>query len=538
MARKRPVEYFAPKHEKAIRIFLLALAALALLLVLVPYEVWKSVADSLAFDGECDNCPWKIKCAKIELLILSAVLILIDIRYRKRGKLFIHLSNKLKKIKRTRLILISFLILFALFTQTKILGWNDQSRFATVEAIVHNHSLIIDDCSKFLTGTGDKYLYQGHFYSDKPPILSIYASIFYFTLKPFITFSSNMAISVYLLTLITIGVISSLGLVYFYRILRYLNVDDDWSIILTLVAGTGTLVLPFSTVFINHVPSGALLTISFYYLLKIKEGMKNAIIAGFLMSLAGSIDVTVFLFIPFALIIFLKEPFKLKAAFALSTIPSIVIYLLLNLYTSGNIMPPAVNPELWDYPGSAFSQEDLTGHATHHNLSGLLIYTFHMIIGHRGLLSHTPILLFSVYALIIIFKRLSKHKKYYLYITLASTAFILLYVFRSNNYSGGSFGIRWFASIMLLLCLPLGQIRNEIRDSKIIRRLFLTLVSISIFFSALGTFNPFVDSNETTNTLLNSIYLVTNSTTFFRIRLLLALIVIYYIFSELWKKLK
>lgn len=45
-------------------------------------------------------------------------------------------------------------------------GWNQNSRFALVRAIVEQHSLRID---KYSDTTGDRSLWRGHYYSDKPP---------------------------------------------------------------------------------------------------------------------------------------------------------------------------------------------------------------------------------------------------------------------------------------------------------------------------------------------------------------------------------
>ena len=45
-------------------------------------------------------------------------------------------------------------------------GWNQNSRFDLLRAIVEKHTLRIDD---FHENTGDKAHYQGHYYSDKAP---------------------------------------------------------------------------------------------------------------------------------------------------------------------------------------------------------------------------------------------------------------------------------------------------------------------------------------------------------------------------------
>src|SRR3984885_853131 len=51
-------------------------------------------------------------------------------------------------------------------------GWNQASRFDLVRAIVEQHRLSIDT---YNANTGDKALWEGHFYSDKAPGLAFSA---------------------------------------------------------------------------------------------------------------------------------------------------------------------------------------------------------------------------------------------------------------------------------------------------------------------------------------------------------------------------
>ena len=460
--------------------------------------------------------------------------------------------NTAKKLK----IFILFLFLFAIFTKPELLSWNDKSRIDTIRSLVEHHTFVIDNIiDNPLFRTGDKYLYNNHFYSDKPPFLSIYGAGFYLLLKKLlnISFENHYNLASYLITLLTIGVLSSLSLVYFYKILiEEFKIDEEWSDITISTVGTGTLVLPYSIVFNNHIVSGSLLLLSFYCLLKSRNNRTSRVIStGILISLAGNIELNCFLFIPFCFLYFLMtKSFKLGVIFILSCVPLILIYFWLNFYLSGSIIPPATNPVLWDYPGSVFNQTNLSGLATHDSSSALTEYAFHMILGNRGLISHTPILLFSIFALVKIFRL--KHFQYkteYLYILAASLAFILIYILRTNNYSGWDYGIRWFATPMLLLCLPLAHIGNEIRSSRVTRILFILTTILSVILSLVGTYDPFVKEMITLQlpvlgsfnsyyTFLISTSLIANhSSTLYKLRLIFIAFIIYFIFRRLFKNL-
>src|SRR5262245_7054529 len=51
-------------------------------------------------------------------------------------------------------------------------GWNQNSRFALVRAILERHTLQID---AYQLHTGDRAVFEGHYYSDKAPGQSLMA---------------------------------------------------------------------------------------------------------------------------------------------------------------------------------------------------------------------------------------------------------------------------------------------------------------------------------------------------------------------------
>lgn len=400
------------------------------------------------------------------------------------------------RIKKAWTIFSLFLGLFALLTRPVATTSNDASRLATIESLVDFHTFIIDN-SRFVW-TIDKYFYQGHFYSDKPPILSIYGSFFYALLKLVgISFSNQLMLANILMVIGVVGVSTATGMIYLYKIFKFLAVEERWINVLLIIAGTGTLLLPYSTVFSNHVVSGSLLVAGFYYLLRVKESIRYSLLSGLLITLAGSIDVVAFIFLPFLAVSFFNKPLKSKIVFSLACALVLVIYFQLNLYTSGSLLPPSMNQSLWEYPGSAFDRTNLSGLAYYSNFSDLLTYAIHMIIGHRGLISYTPILVFSIFGFVKVFQNKQfKYRQEFLLILLASSAYVLMYILRSNNYSGDSYGVRWYANLMFLLCLPLAQISEEVKSSKIFRKAFIIVSCMSIFISFVGVNHPFVPVNE------------------------------------------
>lgn len=71
-----------------------------------------------------------------------------------------------------------FLFLFAVSTKRSVSSWNDASRMATIQALVEQGTLVIDD-TMFVDLTSDIYLYQDHTYSSKPPALAVMGALVY-----------------------------------------------------------------------------------------------------------------------------------------------------------------------------------------------------------------------------------------------------------------------------------------------------------------------------------------------------------------------
>lgn len=437
-----------------------------------------------------------------------------------------------------------FFFLFAISTKRSVSSWNDASRMATIESLVERRTLAIDD-SSFEDITSDKYRYQDHIYSSKPPGLAILGSIAYIPLYiRGITFINNPGTSYFLVTLLTIGAISALGLVYFWKILvEFFTTSRRWANVTTFIAGVGTLVLPYSLVFNSHVVCGSLLIIGFYYALKYlhENEIRFVIFSGLLFSLAGSIDTSCLIFLPIVFLLFLKDSYRSALIFTAACFPFLAFYFSTNLFASGSLLPPTLNAPLRSSSGSVFTGDNLSGLASHDNFGDTLIYSYHMLIGKRGLISHTPILIFTFLG-IFNFLRKRQSEPYvteYLLVVAGCGLYVLLAVLRTNNYSGNAFGVRWFSAIMLILMLSLGVLEEAIRSNRKYRFAFWTVSIISIVLAIIGSYRPFLPSTRPVvgepqiveNTIMLAIErLLTLSTLEGRIRIIILLILVTVIF--------
>ncbi len=411
--------------------------------------------------------------------------------------------------------IVSLAVLLVLTVATQIIygGWNDGSRLAQVQAIVEFHELNIDK-SDFLNRTGDKYFYRGHFYSDKPPILSLYISLFYFLIRFVgLDFSGYGVPTYYILTFLSVGLLATAGAYAFRSILLVFGCPPRFSDLITFCMFSGTLVLPFSTLINNHVPSAMLIMFGTYSLCVSRraENASAAFCCGLAYSLAASIDVACLVFLPFIFIASALQSVKKGIVFSVATVGPLAAHFYLNYIMTGGIKPASMTPSLWTYEGSTFSADNLSGVAGQESLAGGLAYAFHMLVGHRGLISHSPVLILGVAGWLFWFCAPKKfeYRREVACILAGVLSFIIVYILKSNNYSGWSFGVRWFATICPVLMLGYGALSGVLRRGALIRRSFVGLALLSIVFSGVGAAAPFPSRapwqhEEPTNGLVSS----------------------------------
>ena len=91
-------------------------------------------------------------------------------------------------------------------------GWNENTRFDLVRAIVDDHTLSID---RYHENTGDKARFRGHYYSDKAPGASFAAVPAYAIFRLFRGLFANehafIVVASYVVTALTIAVVPDRG---------------------------------------------------------------------------------------------------------------------------------------------------------------------------------------------------------------------------------------------------------------------------------------------------------------------------------------
>jgi len=363
-------------------------------------------------------------------------------------------------------VVLFFLVLFALLTHTHINSWNEYSRLAAVEALVKRGTWVIDDT---VLGqlTGDRVLLNGHFYSDKPPVFTFIASGVYAVLHRVLGVAFNpqecdpRAVTCYcfafqcprpfdwafyLMTLIMVGIPSALMLGLFYHSTGLFDLANLPALTLTGVLGLGTLILPYSLVFTNHVPTAACLLASQCALVRAHSGhlRRWLFAAGCLTSLAVALEFQVAPFLVVFLIVVLRRHHRSAWSFVLGALLPLAATAALDAWMLGDLLPPQLHTAGYDYPGSALYG---TAGGTHSS-DNVLEYAFRILLGDHGVLAFTPVLLWVTYAVMSVLRHREHPLRGEAFAVGVASLLVMSYIiFFTDNFGGQAYGPRWFIAI-------------------------------------------------------------------------------------------
>jgi len=405
-------------------------------------------------------------------------------------------------------IFLTFFLIYSFFVYW--IGWNEQSHFALTRSIVDEGRLEIDS---YANQTSDRAFFNGHYFSDKDPGPSFLAVPVYGTWKFIYNFFPEnfkkvyaggneylktevglnktlvynyinpgffTLISMILITIFTSSLFSALTIILIYKISRYLTENENYRLMLIIIAGLGTLIFPYALVFMKHATATFFSFLSFYLLFKAKQEKikdnKYFILSGILLGFAMTCDITTFIigiFDFFYLISFKKEKIFI---FIFSGFIGILPFFLYNYLAFENpftlprhYMDPTIWPELGGIKGL--------------KTPDLFIFLRLLFYPERGLLFYYPILFFSLIGLCLMYKKFKIESIGILFIFIA---FLIMNSSWWAWWGGTSFGPRHLTPLTPFLVISLVYIFPKLDKSKTLKYLVFILIFYSIFVNILG----------------------------------------------------
>lgn len=346
-------------------------------------------------------------------------------------------------------------------------GTNPMSRLATMDALVHDHAWIIDR-SVFLD-TADKVQINGRFYSSKPPMLSTIGALIYKPLHQLtgISFREDRAVAVKVMNLLLGFLPHAALMVYAYLFLARLELAPEVLLWSYACFALGRLGLAYSTTVNNHTPAELAGFIAFYHASGLRRGQLSNrwhwAAAGFAAGLAPTLDLGMsFVSAAIGLYLLSWDWRNTLMRFAPASLPPMAAHFALTWMISGDLRPIYLRRHLYTYPGSYWNAPVGIDALDEPRLT----YLFNILLGHHGMLSMTPVIIFALWAIVRAVAKRSAYRAEALTIGGAFLAMVLFYTLTTKNYGGVCVGFRWLMPItaIVLTFVPvwLSQKRSQL----------------------------------------------------------------------------
>lgn len=357
-------------------------------------------------------------------------------------------------------------------------GWNDGSRLATVEELADEGTLRIDT-SVFVqpiadpalsphdpalpelraTGTLDKMLIDGHYYSDKPPVPALLMAAIYrgwYCLTGW-TARDHPGAFCYWMTLLSSGVAYIVAVGSVYRLSDRLGLSLRSSLLLTSGFGLATVTLPYVRHVNSHVLLLAVVAVLTVALHDLAEASRNGrptwrhvawigAVAGFGYTTdLGAGPVLLACLLP--LIVWRRRSRAAVTVFVAAAMPWLILHHAISYKVGGTFGPANAVPEYFAWPGSPFGPANMTG-VLNHSFGHFFVYAAALLVGKRGLLGHNlPLYLALLGGAWLLRRRVAEWPEV-CFAGCWCAGVWLAYALTSNNYSGVCCSIRWFVPFL------------------------------------------------------------------------------------------
>lgn len=392
-----------------------------------------------------------------------------------------------------RIAILSGLFLFiilAVFTKDDItLSGNESSRFATVQSLVENGTFSIDNS---MFRTEDRVLINGHFYSDKPPLLCIFlASIYWIMHNVFqLSFAANYHLCVFILNL-ACGAVFSVMLFYLFLFqLKNHDVSPGLKIMLSAALILCTWIFSFGVTVNNHTPAACVFFIFFCFMNRIAANGRTrdffwaALFSGILFNLdmpAGFFSAIACISMVFLL------PLQARAlrmsAFLSGFFIPVLLMVFMNFKAYGSAVPAYMVPGAYEFQGNIHS----SGMAGLHRPADVFEYFLNILTGQRGLFLYMPALLFIFPAL---WGERKKMNAETIIVLISIIVIIAFYGVFTGDYGGWSYGFRFLIPVIPVLWYYVSVWIMDNYKSKLLMGTLYVLLMSGLFTSWVGAYNP------------------------------------------------
>jgi hypothetical protein len=384
---------------------------------------------------------------------------------------------------------------------------NDRSRWCTVWALVERNTFQIDEIdAKPGWGTIDKVRYKDHFYSTKPPLLSVAVAGVYKGLKS--TFGLDMLkqtdLTCQSILLIVNWLPMTIAYVLLARILRKSTENLTARLLANATFCFGTLVPSYATTLNNHSVATVFLVLCLAPTIRILSGSgvikRNFIFAGFWAALVPCHELPGALFGAALFVMLARKDFSLTAKyFVPAALVPLAAYFATIYLCSGSWKPfyLSYGTELYEYEFEGIKSYWMSPRGMDQSLDSPVAYCFHCVFGHHGIFSLSPVFLLIGVSLATKSRWKDSQVASVIWLGLGlSVAVLGFYLTRTSNYNygGNTFGLRWMIWLSPFWVLALVPAFEAISDKKSGLAIAFVLLGVSVFSSVSAARNPWTAS--------------------------------------------
>ena len=359
-----------------------------------------------------------------------------------------------------------------------------------------------------LDGDGREYLY-----SSKPPLLPTLIAVPYWIIHRLTgaTLGTHpYEIGRFMLVLVNLAPL----VVYFVLIARLVERfgTSDWGRIFVMAAATlGTFLTTFAIVLNNHLPGAVSALVAIYATVRIcfdgERRLRYFALAGMFSAFTAACELPALaLFGALGFALLWKSPRGILIGFVPAALLVGAGFFWTNWVAHQDLRPPYAHrsegDNWYDYEYKRRPEDSRTIDSYWRDRIGIdrgeersAAYVLHVLVGHHGIFSLTPVWLLSFAGTFIWLSR--RHDKSYRQMALlflaVSLVCLLFYLSRpqdDRNYGGMTCAFRWmfwFAPIWLVSMLPAADALSRRRWT---RGLALVMLAISVLSAAYPTWNP------------------------------------------------
>jgi hypothetical protein len=334
-------------------------------------------------------------------------------------------------------------------------GWNQNSQFDLTRAVVERHTFAID---AYAGNTGDVSAYHGHVYTNKAPGLSLLAVIPYMFLHAFERDPDEslvLALNHYVCILFLVAFLGACVPAMLYCTAREQSLSAPWAATVAIAVALATQSLPYSTIFMLHVPSGALMLFGLL--------SRRRTLGGFATGLAVAMN---YLCAPALLFAFARG--RLARFIAGAALPLVAVGIYQQI-CFGNLFTPGIAHE----DARFLTKGAHWGIFTIPSLDALYGIT---VSPYRGLFYFAPVLIAALGGFVLWF-RSGQERRALVAVAIVSAAFFLFNI-SFNGWEGGfGIGARYLVPLIPLWGLAMLHLRGWLRP------VFIVLAVLSFVFN-------------------------------------------------------